>query len=1694
MSDESDQEYAAGEMVDPPPLLHGHDAIGPMSMADELQEGENLMLSGLGPVLGKEASRWQPKQATTGTQPQADVDLRRMRQNERMKQEWSRLQTNLQRAMDGLRVQETAAKEAAAHEGEGDEAAREYNRQEIQRAWKRVSECESRVHAHELQMREMDVQIPGIHRKGEADKDQHTREAATAAAHKLAGEKRKAEEKRGKRALKDLQHKIDVTRKEVAGKPSYEGETDGQRMAKMRLKKVQSAMRHDEALVREAEEDEFTAKADRIVNLKGNIDKVKSHLSAVRARHVKAENAMKERLERDKERLMSEGINPYEIFRREALKKQQDSTHSAAEGRLREGREVLARRMAAEEHTHNKDEQKRRRALAERLSQRAAAGGLNKDQQNAKYIRHKTIAGNETLDPTSRLQHIFPSKLTLIKTPKIGMGMAPPAGSAGLIHEAILTREETKLKRKGLVTQDGTQFVDPLAHEEDPFTTATQEDKQETEEEAPHARAMDTSDEDTDEEDGSDEGEGKLWVPKDTQLERSYRERARERHRKWIEQGEVQKVCNRVHRGRSFLSKPAVIQFNDFDVGEVYAQQVQLTNVSLSFNHFRTMPIEDKARDFFHVSLPPPGRMSAGTSCTLNIQFSPKVNEDVYTCLPLLAKTGREDIPIVCRKKRTVLVFDPPQSAADSYIHIRMKRVLRGESVSSVLTVKNEGALAADFHLRPLMPTEDLQTRARHLLTDDEKLINEIQQETASLDSSQAFVDRLDIVSKEGTFMAHDTHKIKFTFSPVESGVYTAAFVLDAQNTDSTVAILSCECVDVPVYIEQPIYDFNTITYGHTFRHQIVVSNRQPTAMKIWIDQPSQNTEELSFNPTMAFIQGHSSLVLNVRFAPHEGFCTRHPQYTDHLQEQQDQQQQQQQTQEGAADAQEEQKSADDEGGEDEGGSAEDADEQQPPAAAETVAAPSSLPDASVVCDRFNIPVVVRGADQVLPAVTHLTGTLTLAKINITPKQLHFGSVFVGTGRSLLVRLTNRCMLPCTYGLTKMRSIFKAFPVGSQNDDSNQNEDEPPIEKEDSIGVILGGDTQRLMVTYTPDAAMDMSETLKLKVQYGDLCAKEVPIKCTGKGVFCPIRIYPTICKLASIPVNESVRASCVIQNTSTKSHVTVNIASPPVELSVLSIGPLYAKLAPQETRRIQIAFTPTEAYRTLTDDPKPTQTDAEGTEQKEDEEKEDEQSATEPQEKADIATRIRQSGGRRYTRPDRSDTSVHCSWKIPIYFHTESNKNAGSSHTVFMEAHTCTVAASLRYEPSELRFGDVSVGEERIMHVTLTNAFPQEGRHHIRVDTLPQSSGFATVNAPRPVGSRPFALSVRFKPPSTQAYVSELRIHSERTSVSLPLSGRGVTPLCALVPTDGIVDMDALVDGHSDFLTQTVSIQNPSAYPLPYTLVECVREPANTDGLPAFSVVPAKGTVEADGQVDLTVTFRPFKAKDVYREKYWVKCPIFNSPPQYFYLYATCRKYQMYLTYDEPPCAFDRQPSVHPLATDISAADEPQEREETKTPEAAKGKAAADKKDKQQQQQQAETPIDPSRQFHLTFDKESSTSTQSLLVCCCWPPGTRGEGKAEGKGGGGNFDVAILQSDASKYFTVDSSKGTVQSGGSQKVTFSFMRDGDTTESAALPMLAGVGMWVTAQAKVVLSGGYVPSGCPSTQEFSVTLKAYVLQI
>ena len=99
---------------------------------------------------------------------------------------------------------------------------------------------------------------------------------------------------------------------------------------------------------------------------------------------------------------------------------------------------------------------------------------------------------------------------------------------------------------------------------------------------------------------------------------------------------------------------------------------------------------------------------------------------------------------------------------------------------------------------------------------------------------------------------------IPIEFIPTEVGSFNFEMVAYFENYLHSPPIsmrIQGECIEVPVYVEKPLYDFEICLPNHIYREKIVFFNRSKTAMKVQIEAPKETKRFFEFNPSLGYIQ-----------------------------------------------------------------------------------------------------------------------------------------------------------------------------------------------------------------------------------------------------------------------------------------------------------------------------------------------------------------------------------------------------------------------------------------------------------------------------------------------------------------------------------------------------------------------------------------------------------------------------------------------------------------------------------------------------------------------------------------------------------------------------------------------------------------------------------------------------------------------
>jgi hypothetical protein len=287
----------------------------------------------------------------------------------------------------------------------------------------------------------------------------------------------------------------------------------------------------------------------------------------------------------------------------------------------------------------------------------------------------------------------------------------------------------------------------------------------------------------------------------------------------------------------------------------------------------------------------------------------------------------------------------------------------------------------------------------------------------------------------------------------------------------------------------------------------------------------------------------------------------------------------------------------------------------------------------------------------------------------------------------------------------------------------------------------------------------------------------------------------------------------------------------------------------------------------------------------------------------------------------------------------------------------------------------------------------------------------------------------------------------------------------------------------------------------------------ANFDATHVFDCSPTEATIEADGTQEVTLRFRPdLELPGSYFATFKVEVP--NQTKEHLiHATARCWERQLYVAAaDSEGRALPVRPTpseeneIDPFALPVGLGLDDDENDMLQLGEqegASEGKGDEDglslgarenvsdvQRQSLRQDVAAMQRAPTTRTFELQFptiedDGEGSanSSKQYAVVGACADP------VAGGSGGGGSYELIFEDggSDAQAAavracFVADAMKGSVQSGKSTKITFTFTPPMLKNETAEDKAALRVGQWLEARVTCKLSGGFVPDGQQGTSE------------
>lgn len=332
------------------------------------------------------------------------------------------------------------------------------------------------------------------------------------------------------------------------------------------------------------------------------------------------------------------------------------------------------------------------------------------------------------------------------------------------------------------------------------------------------------------------------------------------------------------------------------------------------------------------------------------------------------------------------------------------------------------------------------------------------------------------------------------------------------------------------------------------------------------------------------------------------------------------------------------------------------------------------------------------------------------------------------------------------------------------------------------------------------------------------------------------------------------------------------------------------------------------------------------------------------------------------------------------------------------------------------LDFGELPVGQERVLPLTLTNVADSSAviSHNVQ-DPFGPFSLLMSPTEMLPGGSQ--TVNVAFRPKKEAGFKERLVLECQGNRVRLIMTGHGVSPAFAmegLEVENGMVDLgDVLVGGEAQ---APFTLQNNSPFEVTYTIdLRSIGE-ANASSLLPFDCTPPEAPVPAEGEQTVALTFAPDTQSLSYAAMLNINVPNQKEKLE-FRLVGRCWQQAMGL-YEN-------------------------------TPEAKAAPLSIDRFKDQPKQESEDGGIALAHVFPQAAAEAGEEATYEVVVSNC------------GAKGAGDFSFENIKEAEELGFTLDPPSGKVDAGGQVAIQVKYTS----------PEGSGLAMWNTVSLRGQLKGG-----------------------
>ena len=941
--------------------------------------------------------------------------------------------------------------------------------------------------------------------------------------------------------------------------------------------------------------------------------------------------------------------------------------------------------------------------------------------------------------------------------------------------------------------------------------------------------------------------DNKLKVRELTKYERNMLEKKREEHKTNLTRPQV--VQGIEYKGEGFRCSEAIICFDDFDVGTMYSKNLKLTNVSLSFNSFKFQPISEEFAKYFEIEHTPAGRISAGIATPFKLNFFPQVRQNLDFVIEAICETGKIQIPVRCRYKKTAVELEKS--------HVEFGNTIIGEETVMRLKIINKGGMMTKFEFRTkdgrnistsASTINNLSSNSIRSKIMDHNQNNAIDDIEEDLSVSYEFFNEEMSIDYNSKLDGYSEETIMFTYKPINIKKWKAELLIYFSNfidQEPLQLTIDGESSNVPIKTQTEVIDFGICIFNSIYKEQIVFENSSKNTSKIEIISPFEVKDFIQFNPVFAFIQPYSKCTVWIKITTEEKMLRYCENYLKKG-------------------------------------------------------------------NKLSIPFRLVCSEQKIPVEFCLNLQLTSQTL-LFPKSINFGTVYHGTSMVKEIEFTNKSLLPQKFIFNQKPDFIEFEPkevpyVVLPNDSRRLNIifKASKLQKQNGIlraKVIVGKETTKeIEIKYEANVIKLPLSFSSLSVQFpvlqpGELSSFIVDISnISFKDYIYEIQVPSEeisglkLTPLTNVvPVEKSVKLMIEYQadyrtfDFDTYCKIANNEDNKEKELS-------------KELQKHEKDFMETTEKSTN----KMTKVEKERLEEfraylgckiEELRKQMDDIKETKKRDFDADKTLSNYGGNSKTLLYDESKSLQVYRWLIPMLFKPVQEPDTATAK-IFIEVQTFVKAPILFCDKAVIDFGIVPVGFKKVETITIQNKGNKE--MSLLMDVLPMSSAFnflSILKCIEPGQAKNFAIS--FEPINAQKFHETMKIYAEN-SVNITLKGESIYPEVEVHHNNkSYIDISgALVD---DIVEDSFTIQNKCEFDLNFEIVVESSGTKNIKGKSPFVFLPDRGLLAKKETKNVKVIFQPDVPSMHYFARVNVHIEGLKVPKQIF-IKAVSSKSQFYV------------------------------------------------------------------------------------------------------------------------------------------------------------------------------------------------------